>query len=79
MALLRPFWVSPRQVIVLPVAAPFKEYATEVASKLWDAGIYAEADMTDSTLNKRIRNAEIAQVRSFAAAHVAPADPACFV
>lgn len=59
----RPFWLSPRQVIVLPVAAAFKDYAVDVATRLWDAGLYAEADLTDSTLNKRIRNAEIAQVR----------------
>lgn len=61
----RPFWVSPRQVLVLPVAAPFKEYAGQVAQRLWDAGLYAEADTSDSTLNKRIRNAELAQVRPF--------------
>ena len=58
----RPFWLSPRQVVVLPVAAPFKAYAQEVANKLWDAGLYADVDNTDSTLNKRIRNSELAQV-----------------
>lgn len=49
-------------MLVLPVAAPFKEYAQQVAQRLWDAGLYAEADTSDSTLNKRIRNAEMAQV-----------------
>lgn len=57
----RPFWISPRQVIVLPVSKPFKQYADEVAQKLWEAGIYAEADMSDNTLPKRIRTAEISQ------------------
>ena len=28
---------------------------------LWDAGIYSEVDLSDATLNKKIRNAEIAQ------------------
>jgi len=57
-----PFWISPRQVVVLPVAASHKAYAQEVAQLLWDQGLYAEADLSDFTLNKRIRNAEISQV-----------------
>jgi threonyl-tRNA synthetase len=56
-----PFWLSPRQAVVLPVAAPFKQYATKIADKLSAAGLYADADLSDFTLNKRIRNAEIAQ------------------
>jgi len=56
-----PFWLSPRQAIVVPIAATHKAYAQEVQKALWDAGIYAEADLSDVTLNKKIRNAEIAQ------------------
>ncbi|ORY32072.1 threonine-tRNA ligase [Naematelia encephala] len=56
-----PFWLSPRQVVVIPVAAPYKEYATQVAKKYWDAGLYAEADLSDNTLKKKIRNAQVAQ------------------
>ncbi|GAA6058628.1 hypothetical protein JCM10212_004039 [Sporobolomyces blumeae] len=56
-----PFWLSPRQVVVIPVAAPHKEYAKEVAQMLWDAGLYADADLSDSTLPKKVRNGEIAQ------------------
>ena len=56
-----PFWLSPRQIVVIPVAAPYKEYATQVAQKFWDAGLFAEADLTDNTLNKKIRNAQTAQ------------------
>ncbi|EGG04898.1 uncharacterized protein MELLADRAFT_37217, partial [Melampsora larici-populina 98AG31] len=54
-----PFWLSPRQVLVIPVAATHKAYAQEVAQKLWDAGLYADADMTDATLPKKIRNGEV--------------------
>ena len=50
----RPFWISPRQAIVVPVAATHKAYAQEVMQNLWDSGIYAEVDLTDSTLNKKI-------------------------
>ncbi|EGF83910.1 hypothetical protein BATDEDRAFT_18299 [Batrachochytrium dendrobatidis JAM81] len=56
-----PFWLSPRQVIVVPIAVPFNEYATKVANQLYAAGLYAEADVSDLTLKKKIRNAEIAQ------------------
>jgi len=54
-----PFWLSPRQVLIIPVAAPHKAYAQEVAQKLWDAGLYADADMSDATLPKKIRNGEV--------------------
>lgn len=51
---IRPFWLSPRQAIVVPVAAPHKAYASEVQKKLWDAGIYSEVDLSDATLPKKI-------------------------
>lgn len=57
----RPFWLSPRQIVVIPVAAPFKEYATQVVKKFHDQGLFAEADLSDNTLNKKIRNAQTAQ------------------
>jgi hypothetical protein len=53
--------LSPRQIVVIPVAAPFKEYATRVAKTFWDAGLFAEADLSDNTLNKKIRNAQTSQ------------------
>lgn len=56
-----PFWLSPRQVSVIPVAAPFADYAQKVTDKLVAAGIYADADLSDNTLNKKIRNSELAQ------------------
>lgn len=56
-----PFWLSPRQVIIIPIAAAYDEYAEEVRQMLHNAGLYAETDLSDVTLNKKIRNAEIAQ------------------
>lgn len=56
-----PFWVSPRQVLVIPVAGAYKQYASDVQKKLWDAGIFAEADLTDNTLKKKILNGEVAR------------------
>ncbi|KZT63487.1 tars protein [Daedalea quercina L-15889] len=56
-----PFWLSPRQVLVVPVAIPFKEYAAEIAQKLNSLGIFADVDNGENTLPKKIRNGEIAQ------------------
>ncbi|KZT60048.1 threonyl-tRNA synthetase [Calocera cornea HHB12733] len=56
-----PFWLSPRQCLVIPVALPFYDYASEVAKKLWDAGLFAEADLGPETLQKKVRNAEVGQ------------------
>jgi threonyl-tRNA synthetase len=57
----RPFWLSPRQVVVIPVAAVYKDYAAKVAKTFWDNHIFAEADLSDNTLGKKVRNAQVAQ------------------
>jgi len=56
-----PLWVSPRQVSVIPVAAVYEPYAKEVVSQIHDAGFYVELDDSDNTLNKKIRDAQLAQ------------------
>lgn len=56
-----PFWLSPRQVVVIPVAAPYKDYAAQIASRLTSSGIFADVDNGDNTLQKKIRNGEIAR------------------
>lgn len=56
-----PFWLSPRQVCVVPVSHASDEYAEKVKSELHNSGFYVEADIGDSTFNKKIRNAELAQ------------------
>ena len=56
-----PFWLSPRQVLVVPVTQSVYEYAEEVRALLWDRGFFADADLSDNTLNKKIRNGELAQ------------------
>ena len=55
-----PFWLAPRQIMVVPVTVKFYEYAQKVAKMLHDVGLYAECDVSDNTLPKKVRNAEIA-------------------
>lgn len=54
-----PFWLSPRQVLVVPVGVKYNEYAEEVRQKLHDAGFYADVDVTGNTLQKKVRNGQV--------------------
>jgi len=54
-----PFWLSPRQAAVIPVSHTYDEYATKVQEQLHQAGFYVDLDISDLTLNKKIRNAEV--------------------
>ncbi|KAI0037080.1 tars protein [Vararia minispora EC-137] len=56
-----PFWLSPRQVLVIPVTGIINPYAGEVAKTLSSLGIWTDVDTGPDTLNKKIRNGEIAQ------------------
>ncbi|XP_053127906.1 threonine--tRNA ligase 2, cytoplasmic isoform X5 [Hemicordylus capensis] len=57
-----PFWLSPRQVMVVPVRPTCEEYAQQVCSDSFEAGFMADVDLDQScTLNKKIRNAQLAQ------------------
>lgn len=56
-----PFWLSPRQIMIVPVAAHVYDYAHEIVDILHKAGFYVEADVGPATMPKKIRNAEIAQ------------------
>ena len=57
-----PFWLSPRQTMVVPVGPPLNQYAQEVRDKLKSNGYCADVDTDDgNTMNKKVRNAQIAQ------------------
>ncbi|OON17826.1 threonine--tRNA ligase, partial [Opisthorchis viverrini] len=57
-----PFWLSPRQALVVPVASPFDQYATEVKTRLHDAGFEVDVDTDPGrTMNKKIRTGQLAQ------------------
>ncbi|KAH6756667.1 hypothetical protein C2S51_038898, partial [Perilla frutescens var. frutescens] len=56
-----PFWLSPRQAIVCPVSDKSQSYALEVRDRIHDAGFYVDVDTTDRTINKKVREAQMAQ------------------
>ena len=57
-----PFWLSPRQIIVIPISNTFDEYASKVNTVFHNAGFYTEVDLSSLTFKKKIRNAEVAHV-----------------
>lgn len=56
-----PFWLSPKQVAVLPVSEKFRDYAQKVHLLLQKEGLHSMVDTANLTINKRIRNAQLAQ------------------
>jgi threonyl-tRNA synthetase len=56
-----PFWLSPRQCVVIPVDLKFVEYAYDVQQLIHEAGFYVDVDDSTRTLNKKVREAEVNQ------------------
>lgn len=56
-----PFWLSPRQVMLVPVDPKFSDYAKSVHERLFNEGYNVDVDYSGNTLNKKIRNAQVAQ------------------
>ncbi len=57
-----PLWLAPQQVAVLTLKSAVEDYARSVVARLKEAGLRAELDSSSETLNKKIRNAELAKV-----------------
>jgi threonyl-tRNA synthetase len=57
-----PLWLAPEQVRVIPIKEDVAPYGLEVKDLLLAAGIRAEIDSRNETLNKRIRQAELEKV-----------------
>ncbi|MFP4115538.1 MAG: threonine--tRNA ligase [Spirochaetales bacterium] len=51
-----PVWLAPVQMVTIPVAPAFNDYAAEVAKKLTAAGFRAEADLSDGRMGAKIRH-----------------------
>ncbi len=51
-----PLWLSPVQVVGVPVAEEYADYLDEAVSALRAAGVRAEVDHSDDRMQKKIRN-----------------------
>lgn len=56
-----PLWLSPRQAIVCSISSNTQEYAKQVHDQIFQAGYYVDVDSTDRTIQKKVREAQLAQ------------------
>ena len=57
-----PVWLAPVQAVVIPVADAFADYARNVHRALFDRGFRTETDLSDETMQYKIRQAQTQQV-----------------
>jgi threonyl-tRNA synthetase len=57
-----PLWLTPEQVIVLPISEKYTEYAKKVCDLLNNSDIRASIDDRNETIGKRIRETELKRV-----------------
>ncbi|MET1008092.1 MAG: His/Gly/Thr/Pro-type tRNA ligase C-terminal domain-containing protein, partial [Propionibacteriaceae bacterium] len=57
-----PPWLSPVQVIGIPVADEFNGYLEDVAAQLAKVGVRVEVDTSDDRMQKKIRTAQKSKV-----------------
>lgn len=57
-----PTWLSPVQVIIIPVGEKFNKYGNSIFQELRNSNIRVELDDANETLGKRVRNAELQKI-----------------
>ncbi|MBP6284474.1 MAG: threonine--tRNA ligase, partial [Paludibacteraceae bacterium] len=57
-----PLWLTPEQVIVLPISEKFNDYAQEVANELVMHDIRASVDERNEKIGKKIRDNELKRI-----------------
>ena len=55
-----PFWLSPRQVLIVTVGAAFVDYGYKVKDDLFRAGFEVDIEDSGTTLNTKIREGQMA-------------------
>ncbi len=68
-----PFWLSPRQVLVVPVMPAVNGYAQEVQKQFHDSGLFADVDLSSNTFQKKIRTGQLEQYNFIFGKHFPPA------
>ena len=57
-----PVWLSPVQVVGIPVAEDYEAYLGDIIARLKDAGVRAELDTSSDRMQKKIRNHTLQRV-----------------
>jgi len=56
-----PLWMSPRQIMLIPIHAEFNDYCESIRHKLHHANFFADVDLSKATFQKKVRTAQVAQ------------------
>ena len=57
-----PFWLTPLQVVVIPISSDFDDYSKKVNQQLKKVGISSEVDLKNHNLNYKIREHSLSKV-----------------
>jgi len=57
-----PLWLAPIQVVVLPIASEFDNYAKKIFEQCMKAGINSEVDLKNQKINYKIREHSLSKV-----------------
>lgn len=57
-----PFWLAPRQIMIIPIADRHNEYAEALRAELHAAGLRAEVDDSSNRMNAKVREAELKKI-----------------
>lgn len=57
-----PLWLTPDQVIILPISSKYNEYSKKVSDLLLNSDIRALLDSRDEKIGKKIRDAELKKI-----------------
>ncbi|SMY28737.1 unnamed protein product [Zymoseptoria tritici ST99CH_1A5] len=56
-----PFWISPRQVLIVPVMASVNDYVLEIQALFRAQKMHVDVDITGNTMQKKIRTGQLQQ------------------
>ena len=57
-----PFWLTPLQVVVIPISSDFDDYSKKINHELKKVGISSEVDLKNHNLNYKIREHSMSKV-----------------
>ncbi len=57
-----PLWLTPEQVVVLPISEKFNDYAGQVVKALDEAGVRAQTDVRNEKIGRKIRDNELKRI-----------------
>ena len=54
-----PFWLSPRQILIVPVMKDINDYVLELQKTFRDKGMHVDVDISGNTMQKKIRTGQL--------------------